>query len=361
MISVMNDFDIDRNPSSASDLSSFGMESPKEENKPDRIDLEIPPALDPPLESRDLEESRVRVSPTRVRVAEEDRLDMSGFLIGDMVWGKVKSHPWWPGHIFNEAFASPAVRRSKKAGHALVAFFGDSSYGWFDPAEMIPYESNFGEKSKQTTQKSFVKAVEESIDETGRRAALGLSCRCRNPFNFRPMKVPNYFEVDVAGYERNGIYSKRQINRERNSFRPKDALGFLQQLALTPRDKKVYDVEWYRRLAVWLAVRRYSETYAQAFGQQPVRPVREENGAALQAESFAPRGVPLSGLEVFADSLDDGDKKRKRKSAAVVAPSKHPGSAERDRDKPLKRKKKKKKRREEGDNFVLKRRDDYRH
>ncbi|KAA3471252.1 T-complex protein 1 subunit gamma [Gossypium australe] len=32
-----------------------------------------------------------------------------GFEVGDMVWGKVKSHPWWPGHIFNEAFASSSV------------------------------------------------------------------------------------------------------------------------------------------------------------------------------------------------------------------------------------------------------------
>lgn len=37
-----------------------------------------------------------------------------GFEVGDMVWGKVKSHPWWPGHIFNEAFASSSVRRTRR-------------------------------------------------------------------------------------------------------------------------------------------------------------------------------------------------------------------------------------------------------
>ncbi|TKY52241.1 DNA mismatch repair protein Msh6 [Spatholobus suberectus] len=61
-----------------------------------------------------------------------------GFEVGDMVWGKVKSHPWWPGHVYNEAFASAAVRRTKREGHVLVAFFGDSSYGWFEPSELIP-------------------------------------------------------------------------------------------------------------------------------------------------------------------------------------------------------------------------------
>ncbi|KAG0451892.1 hypothetical protein HPP92_011020 [Vanilla planifolia] len=85
-----------------------------------------------------------------VSLVEENRIPflqsggwMHGFRTGDMVWGKVKSHPWWPGHIFNEAFASPSVRRTKREGHVLVAFFGDSSYGWFDPAELIPFEPYF--------------------------------------------------------------------------------------------------------------------------------------------------------------------------------------------------------------------------
>ncbi|KAI4295174.1 hypothetical protein MLD38_040554 [Melastoma candidum] len=89
-----------------------------------------------------------------------------GYNVGDMVWGKVKSHPWWPGHIFNEAFASSTVRKSRRDGSVLVAFFGDSSYGWFDP-ELIPFETNFAEKSKQTTSRAFTKAVEEAVDEAG--------------------------------------------------------------------------------------------------------------------------------------------------------------------------------------------------
>jgi DNA (cytosine-5)-methyltransferase 3A len=94
-----------------------------------------------------------------------------GFEVGDMVWGKVKSHPWWPGQIFNEAFASPSVRRVKKMGYVLVAFFGDNSYGWFDPAELIPFEPHVKEKSQQTSSDHFAKAVEEAMNEVGRRRA----------------------------------------------------------------------------------------------------------------------------------------------------------------------------------------------
>ena len=322
MISVMNEFEIDRNPTSAPNPSFFVMESPKEEESMDPIDPEISQSLDLPVKSQDLEDARVRVSPagdsprspTGVSERNEAPLDMNGFVIGDMVWGKVKSHPWWPGHIFNESFASPAVRRTKRDGFVLVAFFGDSSYGWFDPAELIPYDPTFVEKSKQTTSRSFVRAVEESLDESSRRAALALSCRCRNPYNFRPTKNPNYFEVDVVGYERNGIYSKRQINNERDSFDPKDALDFLCWLAVTPEGGEAKDLEWHRNVARALAVRtaryeEFDETYAQAFGQQLVRPARDEMGVPEQAERFIPRGIIalMPVLEVhnlYLNSLD---------------------------------------------------------
>lgn len=289
MISVMNDFEIDPSPSSGADLSFFGIESPNDE---------ISRSLDPsPVESRDLEVARARGSPAEALERESEygeRADINGFTTGDMVWGKVKSHPWWPGHIFNESFASPSVRRIKRDDNVLVAFFGDSSYGWFDPAELIPFGQHFVEKSRQTTLRSFVRAVEESIDETSRRAALGLACRCQNPYNFWPAGVPNYYKVDVVGYERNGIYSRRQINKARESFDAGEMVGFLRKLAVMPRGSEAKDVEWHRSVSLALAVRRkryeeFDETYAQAFGQTPVRPAINEKGVLEQAESFAPR------------------------------------------------------------------------
>lgn len=302
MISVMNDFEIDRNPGSPQDLSFFGMESPKEEDVIDWLQIE----------SHDLEEARVRVSSAKENhwrrwslsrglepkseLDDEDPADKHRLTTGDMVWGKVKSHPWWPGHIFNESFASPSVRRIKRDDNVLVAFFGDSSYGWFDPSELIHFEPHFVEKSKQTSLRSFVRAVEESIDEVSRRAALGLACRCQNPNNFRPTKVPNYYSVDVVGYERNGIYSKRQIIKARKFFDAKKVVNFMRKLAVMPRGNETKDVKWHLNMATALAVRtrryeEYDETYAQAFGQSSSRPAIDELGVPEQAESFAPRGI----------------------------------------------------------------------
>jgi len=217
----------------------------------------------------------------------------SGFEMGDMVWGKVKSHPWWPGHIYNEAFASFSVRRSRRDGHVLVAFFGDSSYGWFDPAELIPYEPHYAEKSQQTNLRNFMNAVEESVDEASRRSALGLSCRCRNPYNFRAANVPGCMVVDVVDYEPAAIYSVSQIQKARDSFRPAETLSFIKQLAAAPKIGESKSLDFIKHKATTLAYRRsifeeFDETYAQAFGQTPVRhsmsptaPVEPSRGITL--------------------------------------------------------------------------------
>ncbi|KAK9102552.1 hypothetical protein Sjap_019806 [Stephania japonica] len=232
-----------------------------------------------------------------------------GFEAGDLVWGKVKSHPWWPGHIFCEAFASPSVRRSKRDGHVLVAFFGDSSYGWFDLAELIPFESNFAEKSRQTNSRNLVRAVEEAVDESCRRQALGLTCCCRSQFNFRPTSVQGYFSVDVPGYEQGTVYSVQQIKKARDKFQPTKVLSFVQQLATMPRNGDQKALEWINYRATVLAFRKasfeeFDETYAQAFGVQSAHPSPESvNGSDQGAR--VPSRAPLSGPLVVAEAFGE--------------------------------------------------------
>ena len=220
-----------------------------------------------------------------------------GFEAGDLVWGKVKSHPWWPGHIFNEALVSPSVRRTRREGYVLVAFFGDSSYGWFDPAELIPFEPNYYEKSRQTTSRTFLKAVEEAVDEASRRRGLGLACKCRNRYNFRQTNVEGYFAVDVPDFEAGGVYSWNQIKRSRDSFKPGETLSFIKQLALTPRGGDHRSINFLHNKATVFCYRRavyeeFDETYAQAFGVSsgPGRPPRS-SVASLDQHRRTARGT----------------------------------------------------------------------
>ncbi|KAH9608665.1 hypothetical protein KSS87_014357 [Heliosperma pusillum] len=226
------------------------------------------------------------------------------FEMGDMVWGKVKSHPWWPGHLFNEAFASTSVRRTRSDGHILVAFFGDSSYGWFDPDELVPYDPHYAEKSQQTTSRNFVRAVEESVDEASRRSALALCCYCRNPYNFRPTDVPGYLSVDIVDFEPGTVYSVSQIQKARDSFRPAETLSFIQQLAAAPMSSdRSKSLDFIKLKSTALAYRRstfeeFDETYAEAFGHKPVRPKLPPGSTGKE-----PSRAPLSGPLVFADNL----------------------------------------------------------
>ncbi|CAK7340668.1 unnamed protein product [Dovyalis caffra] len=212
-----------------------------------------------------------------------------GFEVGDLVWGKVKSHPWWPGHIFNEAFASSSVRRTRREGHVLVAFFGDSSYGWFDPAELIPFDANFAEKSQQMNSRTFIKAVEEATDEASRRSALGLACKCRNKLNFRPANGPGYFVVDVPDYEPGGVYSVNQIMKAQDGFKPRETLAFVKQLAVGLHGCDQDSFEFNKNKARVFAFRRavfeeFDETYAQAFG---VHSSRSSNDTAKASNQLA--------------------------------------------------------------------------
>ncbi|KAI8002612.1 PWWP domain-containing protein YLR455W [Camellia lanceoleosa] len=223
-----------------------------------------------------------------------------------MVWGKVKSHPWWPGQIFDEALASPSICRREKEGQVLVAFYGDDTYGWFEPGRLIPFDFHYTEKSKQTNTPEFLTAVGEAVAEVKRRAALGLTCHCQKLNIFRPKSVEGFFEVDVSGFQPGGLYSMKQIERARDAFQPSEALSFVKQLALMPQDDVQRNVEWTNNVALVLAYRRavfeeFEETYAQAFGVQLVRP--GVSAVGLHNPEKAPLQAPLSGQPMISESL----------------------------------------------------------
>lgn len=155
-----------------------------------------------------------------------------GFEVGVLVWGKVKSHPWWPGRTIDEATASSSVKQTKIVGFLFVAFFGDNTDGWLVTTELLLFELHYHEKSKIQTQ-AFLVAVQEAIYKVNKRAAPGLACRCLDPFNFKPASAPGLLQVDLCGYKEGAIYSMDQVEWSPEEF-PVEMLSFLQQLGLRP-------------------------------------------------------------------------------------------------------------------------------
>lgn len=100
------------------------------------------------------------------------------FRVGDFVWGKIKSHPWWPGQVYDPKDASEFALKHCQEGRALVAFFGDRSCSWCMPLQLIPFVENLERMQGESSSKSFVNAVQQALDEIGRLVELKISCRC---------------------------------------------------------------------------------------------------------------------------------------------------------------------------------------
>ncbi|XP_019161612.1 PREDICTED: serine/threonine-protein kinase ATM [Ipomoea nil] len=100
------------------------------------------------------------------------------YSVGDYVWGKIKSHPWWPGRIYDPSDASEFAEKYRQTGRLLVVYFGDGSFSWCLPSQLKPFADNFEEMSKQSSIKTFLYAVDKALDEIGTLLVLGMTCQC---------------------------------------------------------------------------------------------------------------------------------------------------------------------------------------
>ncbi|RXI09084.1 hypothetical protein DVH24_023228 [Malus domestica] len=100
------------------------------------------------------------------------------FSASDLVWGKVKSHPWWPGQIFDYTVASEKAMKYHKKDCFLVAYFGDRTFAWNEPSSLRPFRSYFSQSEKQGNSEAFQNAVNCALEEVSRRVGLGLACSC---------------------------------------------------------------------------------------------------------------------------------------------------------------------------------------
>lgn len=102
-----------------------------------------------------------------------------GFREGDLVWGKLKSRPWWPAQIYDPRNTSELAIKHSLAGRLLVAFFGDGLCSWCLPSQVVPFNENFNQMSSNEEDGSSSKnAVQKADDEVGRVVESRLTCKC---------------------------------------------------------------------------------------------------------------------------------------------------------------------------------------
>ncbi|XP_057733136.1 PWWP domain-containing protein 2-like [Arachis stenosperma] len=154
------------------------------------------------------------------------------FSVHDLVWGKVRSHPWWPGQIFESSDASPlAMKHSKKDCH-LVAYFGDKTFAWNEASQLKPFRTHFSSIAKQNSSESFQNAVDCALDEVRRRVEFGLICSCVPKDTDGKIKTQT---VENAGI-RQGVDLPNVVDESLNvsSFSPTKLIGYLKTLAELP-------------------------------------------------------------------------------------------------------------------------------
>ncbi|XP_022739556.1 uncharacterized protein LOC111291798 [Durio zibethinus] len=151
------------------------------------------------------------------------------FSAGDFVWGKIRSHPWWPGQVYNPSDASDYAVKVRQKGRLLVAYFGDSSFAWCLPSQLKPFEENFEDMSKLSNSKNFLNAVQTSVGEIGRLVELKMTCSCVPKENCSGLDRPL---AANAGIKKGVLVPEGGIGKlSIGLFKPEEILGKLKQIA----------------------------------------------------------------------------------------------------------------------------------
>jgi hypothetical protein len=124
---------------------------------------EKPKSNDKPVKS-------IRVSPPEVVKGDKD-VEGEVKEIGDLVWVKYSSYPWWPATVCPESDCPPDVRKKKKDGSVLVVFLGQPQYAWVDKSNIRPFEVHFAEFQEKCKNKNGNRAICEAIEVLALRKA----------------------------------------------------------------------------------------------------------------------------------------------------------------------------------------------
>ncbi|OVA09923.1 PWWP domain [Macleaya cordata] len=245
------------------------------------------------------------------------------FSISDLVWGKVRSHPWWPGQIFNSSDASERAMKYHKKDNFLVAYFGDQTFAWNEASAMKPFRTHFSQMEKQNSLESFRVAIDGALDEVRRRVELGMACSCT--------PEAAYAKVKSQVIENHGIReeARRRDGLDKNlsgtSFQPDDLVQYIKELALYPRgggDRlelaiaraqllAFYRLKGHFRLPEFHVYRGLSES------DLDISPSRERKSSEEMAEPATPfseneeHGEQAASIEVKLKNQDNTSRKRK--------------------------------------------------
>ncbi|XP_009609374.1 PWWP domain-containing protein 5-like [Nicotiana tomentosiformis] len=167
------------------------------------------------------------------RRGDNDRMEEEGkFYVSDLVWGKVRSHPWWPGQIFEPSAASDRAMKYFKKDSYLIAYFGDQTFAWNEASRIKPFRTYFSQMEKQSNSERFSHAVGCALDEVSRRVQFRLACSCLQEETRAKMKSQIVMNAGIraeSSMRVGGYYFS-----DETSFNPAELVRSLKSAAAAP-------------------------------------------------------------------------------------------------------------------------------
>ncbi|CAH2054343.1 unnamed protein product [Thlaspi arvense] len=209
--------------------------------KVDNLDVECSTGLEPRESTLDNDNAQVSV---KKKLSESD-----------LVWAKVRSHPWWPGQVFDASAATDKANKHFKRGSFLVTYFGDCSYAWNDASRIKPFHKHFSQMAKQSTLPSFLDAVDFALEEVSRRIEFGLACSCISEEVYQEIKTQNIINPGILE-ESSRIHGGDKVSSA-IFFKPTKLVGYMKRLACSPNYDATDELQFVSHRAQLLAFNRW--------------------------------------------------------------------------------------------------------
>ncbi|GAU18214.1 hypothetical protein TSUD_26780 [Trifolium subterraneum] len=131
--------------------------------------------------------------------------------------GSVRSHPWWPGQIFDPSDSSAQAMKHFKKNCYLVAYYGDGTFAW-----------NEAFKNSE----AFRSAVDSALGEVKRRVEFGLACSCVPKDTYDKIKLQTVENCGIR--QEQGFVHRFDESLNVSSFSPENLMEYLKDLSKCP-------------------------------------------------------------------------------------------------------------------------------
>ncbi|XP_050379482.1 PWWP domain-containing protein 2-like [Argentina anserina] len=157
------------------------------------------------------------------------------FGVSDLVWGKVRTHPWWPGQICDPSDASELAKKCCKKGSYLIAYFGDQTFAWNEAPKIKPFLEHCSKMERQSDKEEFQNAVACALAEVSRRVEFGLACSCISKGEYAKLKTQKIVNAGIRkeACTRDGGDSSLGAS----FFEPAKVIKFMKSVAQLPYGK----------------------------------------------------------------------------------------------------------------------------